>query len=293
VVHGGTRLTASCWLDRDAEREIERLAPLAPLHNPHALAWIAACRAQFGRAVPQAAMFDTAFFASLPRFASTYALPAALTGHGELRRFGFHGLAHQSMLAAWGQGQGRLITVQLGSGCSIAAIRDSQAVDTSMGFTPLEGLVMSTRSGDVDPGLLLHLQVAGGHSAERLAEVLSHQSGLLGLSSRSSDMRALLAADDPASALAIEIYCYRVRKYIGAYLAALNGADAILFGGGVGENAPAIRERILSDLDGHRRYRRAYQRPAQPGCRGSRGGRRRGDHAARGHGPACRPGSRR
>lgn len=255
VVHGGTALTKSCWLTPAVEDQLRELTVLAPLHNPRAIAWIGACHDVLGATVPQAAAFDTAFFTDLPRVAATYALPRDLAGPNGMRRFGFHGLAHQSMLGTWcdvtdaaGTAH-RIITLQLGSGCSIAAISDGSPIDTSMGFTPLEGLVMATRSGDVDPGLLIHLQRHAGVSAADLEHILSHESGLRGLSGRSGDMRDLLAADDDAAALAIEVYCYRARKYIGAYLAAMNGADGILFGGGVGENAPEVRARILAGLD--------------------------------------------
>lgn len=256
VVHGGARLTAPCRIDAAVEAEIERLAPLAPLHNPYALEWIRACRALFGAETAQVAVFDTAFYATLPEVAATYAIPRALcTRHG-IRRYGFHGLAHQAMWRRWRElrpdlrAGGRVISLQLGAGCSITAIREGQAVDTSMGFSPLEGLVMATRSGDVDPGLLLFLQRAEGLMPERMERLLNEEAGLLGLSGVSGDMRALLDADDAGARLAVDVYCYRARKYIGAYLAALGGADAVLFGGGVGEQAPEVRAQILTGLDG-------------------------------------------
>lgn len=255
VVHGGARLTSSRRIDSAAEAEIAALAELAPLHNQRALGWIRAARAHLPAGVAEVAVFDTAFFADLPEVARTYALPQDLVRQAGIRRFGFHGLAHQSMLDAWRRagverdGGGRIVTLQLGSGCSAAAIRDGKPIDTSMGFTPLEGLTMASRAGDVDPGLLLHLQRAHGLSAARLEEILSRESGLLGLSRRTGDMRVLLAAGDEAAKLAVEIYCYRAKKYIGAYLAALGGADGILFGGGVGENAPEIRARICHGLE--------------------------------------------
>ncbi len=256
IVHGGARLTAPCRIDAAVETEIERLAPLAPLHNPRALEWIGACRALFGAETAQVAVFDTAFYAALPEVAATYALPRALCARHGIRRYGFHGIAHQAMWRRWRELRpdlregGRVISLQLGAGCSITAIRDGQAVDTSMGFSPLEGLVMATRSGDVDPGLLLFLQRAGGLTPERMERLLNEESGLLGLSGVSADMRTLLNADDAGARLAVDVYCYRARKYIGAYLAALGGADAILFGGGVGEQAPEVRARILSGLVG-------------------------------------------
>jgi acetate kinase len=256
IVHGGARLTAPCRIDAAVEAEIERLVPLAPLHNPRALEWIRACRALFGAETAQVAVFDTAIYAALPEVAATYALPRALCARHGIRRYGFHGLAHQAMGQRWRELQpnlragGRVISLQLGAGCSITAIRDGQVVDTSMGFSPLEGLVMATRSGDVDPGLLLFLQRAEGLTPERMEGLLNEESGLLGLSGVSGDMRALLDADDAGARLAVDVYCYRARKYIGAYLAALGGADAILFGGGVGEHAPEVRAQILTGLGG-------------------------------------------
>ena len=250
VVHGGER-AQPVFLDADAEARIEACAPLAPLHNPPALATIRACRQRFGPSVPQLAVFDTAFFADLPPAARAYALPRELTRAHAIRRYGFHGIAHQALWRAWrenaGRG-GRVVTLQLGAGCSAAAIVDGKPLDTSMGFTPLEGLVMATRSGDVDPGLLLYLQRAAGLDAAQMEDVLATQSGLLGMAD-SGDMRALLADGAPDAALAIDVYCHRVRKIIGAYAAVLGGLDGIVFGGGVGEHAPEIRSRILADME--------------------------------------------
>ena len=254
VVHGGDEYVAPCRIDAAVAAGIERLAALAPLHNPAALALIRASRALLGAASLQVAVFDTAFFHELPALASRYALPADLATRHGLRRYGFHGLAHQALWQAWRERQecppepARIISLQLGSGCSISAIRDGRPLDTSMGFTPLEGLVMATRCGDLDPGLLLYLQREEGWDARRLEDLLSHHSGLLGLSGSSGDMRELLASDSPAAARAVCLYCYRAAKYIGAYLAVLGGAEAIVFGGGVGEHAPRIRARILENL---------------------------------------------
>ncbi len=255
VVHGGERLVDPCLLDTATEREIERLAPLAPLHNPVALDWIRACREQFGAGTPQMAVFDTAFFADLPDVARTYALPRELCNRHAVRRYGFHGLAHAAMWRQWRarttvrSDNPRVISLQLGSGCSISAIRNGRALDTSMGFSPLEGLVMATRCGDVDAGLLLHLQRHEQIPPARLAQLLNEDSGLRGVSGISGDMRALLDSGEPAARLAVELYCYRARKYVGAYLAVLGGVDAILFGGGVGENAAPVRAGILAGLD--------------------------------------------
>ncbi len=253
VVHGGARLTGSCRIDAAVEAEIDRLGELAPLHNPPALAWIRAARARLPAAA-QVAVFDTAFFHALPPHAQDYALPAAWARSDPLRRYGFHGLAHRSLWQRWaalrpaGAG-GRVISLQLGSGCSIAAIRDGLPLDTSMGFSPLEGLVMASRCGDLDPGLLLYLQHQHGWSALALEQRLNRECGLLGLSGLSGDVNVLLRSVDPAAQRALELYCYRIRKYLGAYLAVLGGADAVLFGGGVGEHLPVLRERILAGLE--------------------------------------------
>jgi acetate kinase len=254
VVHGGPELTAPTLINPAVEAEIRRLAPLAPLHNPLALTLMEAVRGTLGHAVPQIAVFDTAFFRDLPAEARTYAIPAAWREEHGIRRYGFHGLAYEAMLAAWREAGGRLegsrlIALQLGAGCSITAIRDGKPVDTSMGFSPLEGLVMATRSGDVDPGALLHLLTYAGLSTDELHRGISEGGGLAGLSGLGSSASQLLASPDPAAALALAVYCHRIRRYLGAFLAVLGGADAILFGGGVGENVPAIRSRVLAGMD--------------------------------------------
>lgn len=254
IVHGGPRLTQPCVIDSGVTAEIERLAPLAPLHNPIALRWIAVCEDVLGTSVPQVAAFDTAFHAGMPQVGSTYALPRRLRDTHGLRRYGFHGLAHEAMWRRWRalrptlKDGGRAISLQLGGGCSITAVRHGQAIDTSMGFTPLEGLVMSTRAGDVDSGLLTFLQRAEALTPASLEHLVTHESGLLGLAG-DGDMRALLARNDAEACLAVDVYCYRARKYIGAYLTVLGGVDAILFGGGVGEHAPPIRAKILGELE--------------------------------------------
>ncbi|NOX27310.1 MAG: acetate/propionate family kinase [Gammaproteobacteria bacterium] len=255
VVHGGAQLTAPCLIDVAVEAEIERLAVLAPLHNPLALTWIRFARDLLGEQVPQVAVFDTAFYRSLPEVAATYALPRELCRRHAIRRYGFHGIAHCAMWDRWRQIRpeikdgGRVISVQLGSGCSITAIDRGVPVDTSMGFSPLEGLVMATRCGDLDPAVMTYLQRQAGLSAEELEQVLNKQSGLLGVSGDSGDMRVLLDSDSAEAQLAVNLYCYRVRKYIGAYLAVLGGVDAILFGGGVGENSPQVRAKVLQAME--------------------------------------------
>lgn len=254
VVHGGSRLTASRLLDLEVEREIGRLIPLAPLHNPNALKWIEAAHTVLGAGIPQVAVFDTAFYANLPEVARTYAIPRELSLKHELRRYGFHGLAHEAMVRRWQQlrpeaaDRGRMISLQLGAGCSVTAVDRGTPVDTSMGFSPLEGLMMATRSGDIDPGLVTFLQRREGLTPEQTDRLLNERSGLLGVSGVSADMRELLESGDPRARLAVDLYCYRARKYLGAYLAVLDGADAILFGGGVGENAPLVRAQILENM---------------------------------------------
>jgi len=257
VVHGGAKFSAPTLLTPEALVELETLNALAPLHNPPALAGIRAARVVFGPDVPMVAVFDTTFHRTLPEYAATYALPQELAHRHGIRRYGFHGLAHESMLRRYSElagvptSQANLITVQLGGGCSVAAIRKGRSVDTSMGFTPLEGLMMATRAGDLDPGVVMTLLRHENLSPSALEDLLNRQCGLLGVSGRSADMRELLAAapDDARAALAVEMFCYRVSKYIGAYLAALGGAQAVVFGGGMGENSPPIRGRICERLD--------------------------------------------
>ncbi len=254
VVHGGTRFTTPCLIDAEVEAEIERLIPLAPLHNPPALAWIRTARGLLGEQVPQVAVFDTAFYRSLPEVATDYALPRELCQRHGIRRYGFHGIAHRAMWQRWREirpevkNGGRVISLQLGSGCSITAIDQGVPVDTSMGFSPLEGLVMATRSGDFDPAIVVFLQREAGLNSEQIERMLNHQSGLRGVSGISGDMRVLLESGSTGARLAIDLYCYRIRKYIGAYSMVLGGIDAILFGGGVGENSPQVRARILQGM---------------------------------------------
>lgn len=253
VVHGGA-LAGPCLINSEVEATIEQLAPFAPLHNPRTLALIAAGRQAFGARIPQVALFDTDFYRHLPDVAHHYALPSQLVETHHIRRYGFHGLAHQSMhrqLASLLSDSGKcrkVISLQLGSGCSVTAIRDGQAIDTSMGFSPLEGLMMATRCGDIDAGLLLYLQRNAGLDIDTLDTLLNRQSGLLGVSGVSNDIRQLLASEHPSARLAIQLYCYRARKYIGAYMAALGGVDAIVFGGGVGEHMAEIRAGIVDNM---------------------------------------------
>lgn len=250
VVHGGTRLTAPCLIDAAVETEIARLKPLAPLHNGVALDWIRAAREAFGHEVAQAACFDTGFYADLPPPAATYAVPKEWREKHQLRRYGFHGLAHQSMVQQWrahshGGADRRVISLQLGAGCSMTATDHGWPVETSMGFSPLEGLMMATRCGDLDPAAVLYLIDEAGFSPAELGWILNESSGLRAVSGQSADMQALLEDETGDAALAVAMFCHRVQKYLGAYLAVLGGADAILFGGGIGEHAAVIRARVL------------------------------------------------
>jgi acetate kinase len=259
MVHGGEQFRQAVRIDTKVLVEIERFNELAPLHNPACLAGVRGALTFLGPEVPMVAVFDTAFHQTLPECASTYAIPQELTARHGIRRYGFHGLAHASLAAGYASFTGRplqevrLITLQLGNGCSATAIRHGHSVDTSMGFTPLEGLVMGTRSGDLDAAVVSFLVRRARMDAEDVERLLNEDSGLHGLSGVSHDMRRLLTAaeqeQNTRAALAIEVFCYRVRKYIGAYLAVLGGADAVLFGGGIGEQAPTVRARICAGME--------------------------------------------
>ena len=257
VVHGGEAYTQPTEITDDVMADIYALSDLAPLHNPLALEVISACREFFVDGIPMVAVFDTAFHATMPAVAQRYALPDDWVRAYHIRRYGFHGIAHRSMVERYRELSGgshttpRLITLQLGHGCSVAAIRNGVSIDTSMGFTPLEGLVMATRSGDVDPGVLIRLAAEGIEPAV-LDRRLNQEAGLLALSGASDDMHLLLTLErqgHDGARLAIDAFCWRARKYIGAYLALLGGADAVIFGGGIGEHSPAIRERICAGME--------------------------------------------
>jgi acetate kinase len=258
VVHGGERFQRSTLVSDDVLRGIEDTIDLAPLHNPSNLRGIVAARDVLGPGVPQVAVFDTAFHHTLPEHAYLYAIPYQLYRRHRVRRYGFHGTSHRYVAHRWRQLTGcareqtDIVTLHLGNGCSACAIKDGRSVDTSMGFTPLEGLVMGTRSGDVDAAVLDYVAAKEGLSLPEMENLLNKQSGLLGISGLTNDMRELLAEaeehDDRRARLAIEVFCYRARKYIGSYLAALGGARAVVFTGGIGENAAAVRERICAGL---------------------------------------------
>jgi len=258
VVHGGERFTDSVRIDDAVRRDIEAHIELAPLHNPHNLRGIEAAGAALGDGVPQVAVFDTSFHQTLPDYAYLYAIPYPLYRRHRIRRYGFHGTSHRSVAYRWRTLTGRsrdavrIITLHLGNGCSACAISGGVSIDTSMGFTPLEGLVMGTRSGDIDAALLDYIGAKEGLSLPQVEALLNNQSGLLGLSGLTNDMRDLLAEahehNDRRARLAIDIFCYRARKYIGSYLAAMGGADAVVFAGGIGENSAEIRAQICEGL---------------------------------------------
>ena len=259
VVHGGERFTASALITPEVRAGIEACIDLAPLHNPNNLSGIAAAAAVLGASLPQVAVFDTAFHQSLPDHAFLYALPYQLYRRHGIRRYGFHGTSHRYVAYRYRlmrdipRDKVKIVTLHLGNGCSAAAINAGVSVDTSMGLTPLEGLVMGTRSGDLDPAVLDLIAAKEGWSLSQVESLLNSQSGLLGISGLTSDMRDLLAEieehEDRRAKLAVEMFCYRARKYIGAYLAALGGADAVVFTGGIGENSAQVRRRICQGLE--------------------------------------------
>jgi acetate kinase len=237
---------------------IEECIDLAPLHNPNNIQGILAAKRVFGPKLPQVAVFDTSFHQSIPEHAYLYAVPYHLYRRHHIRRYGFHGTSHRfvaerySSLRGLTKEQTHVITLHLGNGCSADAIRGGRSVDTSMGMTPLEGLVMGTRSGDIDPSLVNLIAAKEDLSTHEVEALLNTQAGLLGVSGLTNDMRVLLEqlreGADRRVRLAIEIFCYRARKYVGAFLACMGGADAIIFTGGIGENSPEIRARICDGL---------------------------------------------
>jgi acetate kinase len=259
VVHGGEKFNHSVLLDEPIVREIEDCIELAPLHNPANLKGIYAIHDIFGHVVPQVAVFDTAFHHTLPDHAYLYAIPYQMYRRYKVRRYGFHGTSHRyvsyryRMLVNMPREGVNIITLHLGNGCSICAIRGGNSVDTSMGLTPLEGLVMGTRSGDVDPAVIEFLTHKEGYSLAEVESILNKQSGLLGISGLTNDMREIIAEadehDDRRAKLAIEIFCYRVKKYIGSYIPAVGSPQAIVFTGGIGENSDRIRSKICEGME--------------------------------------------
>jgi len=251
IVHGGTSFTAPVRIDDGVLARLRALTDLAPLHQPKSLAAVAAVQRVLP-GVPGVACFDTAFHATIPAAAATYALPREWRQRWALRRYGFHGLSHSyaARRAAELAGEGRTVTCHLGAGASLAAVRDGVSVDTTMGFTPLEGLVMATRSGSVDPGLVLWLADHAGTPVAELAAALEHRSGLLGLAG-TADMREVVAGAAeglPNALLALDDYTHRLRAGVGTMAAALGGLDVLVFTGGVGENSPVVRSEAAAGL---------------------------------------------
>jgi acetate kinase len=249
VVHGGPFHTASERVDDALLQELERLTPFAPLHLPSAISGIKAVADRFP-GLPQVACFDTAFHRRMPELAQRFPLPREFWDEG-IRRYGFHGLSFEYIMSALGaEGMGRLVIAHLGNGASLAAVLDGRPMDTTMGFTPAGGLVMGTRSGDLDPGVLIHLMNERQYDAERIDELINNRSGLLGISGISPDMRTLLEIrnHEQRAAEAVELFCYSLRKHIGALAAVLGGLDTLVFTGGIGEHSDAVRSEVCAGL---------------------------------------------
>jgi acetate kinase len=245
VVHGGAKFSEPTRLDESTIAELASLNPLAPHHQPHNLAAICAVAARMPR-LPQVACFDTGFHSTIPEEARRLPLPAEFGERG-IRRYGFHGLSYESIVARLpaltGQLPRRTVIAHLGNGASLCAVADGRSIATTMGFSTLDGLIMGTRSGSIDPGVILHL-LREGRSPAEIEDLLYNRAGLLGLSEISADMKVLLESPDPAAATAISLYCYRIARELGSLAAALGGLDALVFTGGVGENATAIRAQV-------------------------------------------------
>ena len=254
VVHGGHRYSEPHVITSEVMGELRRLSPYDPEHLPAAIELIETLGRRFPT-IPQVACFDTAFHRDMPRVARLLPIPRRYDVAG-VRRYGFHGLSYAYLMEelrrlAPDEAKGRVILAHLGNGASMAAVRGGKSIDTSMGFTPTAGLPMSTRSGDLDPGLMAYLSRTEGMTAEQFHTMVNRQSGLLGLSETSSDLRDLLASErhDPRAAEAVALFCYQAKKWIGSFAAALGGLDALVFSGGIGENSPAIRSRICDGLE--------------------------------------------
>jgi len=258
VVHGGEDMQESALINDEVIKVISNCSELAPLHNPANLMGITACRELLGDSVPQVAVFDTAFHASMPKESFLYAIPYDLYEDFRVRRYGFHGTSHRYVTMQYASQSGislddtNIITLHLGNGCSACAVKNGKSIDTSMGFTPLEGLVMGTRSGDVDPSLIEYIGDKKELTAKQVLNMLNKKSGMLGLTRKTSDMRdiedAAIDGDEQAD-LALDIFAHRVRAYAGRYFVEIGGARAIVFTGGVGENSPILREKICRGME--------------------------------------------
>jgi acetate kinase len=257
VVHGGEKFPDSVLVDRDVMQVLRSCIELAPLHNPHNIRGINAC-IQILPGVPQVAVFDTAFHQKMPPFAYIYGIPYILYKKYGIRRYGFHGTSHfyvsrrAARIMRRPVEELKIITAHLGNGASMAAVKGGISVDTSMGFTPLEGLLMGTRSGDLDPAIILHVMAREELSLHEANTLLNKHSGMQGISGVSSDMRDIIAESQKGNTiaqLALDVYCYRIRKYIGAYAAAMGGLDALVFTAGIGENSPVVRKKCCENLE--------------------------------------------
>ncbi len=257
VAHGGEKFTSSVLVTPEVRESIKECIELAPLHNPHNLRGIDACSSLLP-GVPQVAVFDTAFHHTIPKYAYLYALPYVLYRRYGIRRYGFHGTSHYYVATRTSELIGKpldkinIITCHLGNGCSMAAIKRGRSIDTSMGFTPLEGLVMGTRCGDIDPAIVLYVMGKENLTVAEATAMLNKHSGLAGISGISSDMREITEqaqAGNERAQLALDIFTYRIKKYIGGYAVAMGGVDAITFTGGIGVNSPIVRERSLEGLE--------------------------------------------
>jgi acetate kinase len=258
VVHGGEQFNQSVLINEKVLKGIEECIDLAPLHNPHNLKGIQSCLSLLGHQVPQVAVFDTAFHATIPEVNYLYAIPYQYYRRYHIRKYGFHGTSHRyiayryRILCGLEKTQVNAITIHLGNGASACAIKEGNSFDTSMGFTPLSGLIMGTRSGDIDPSIIDYISHKEGIPLDNIDSILNKSSGLLGISGLTNDMRDLLAEveehQDRRARLAIDMFCTRVKHYIGAYLAQMNGTDVIIFTGGIGENSAEIREKICANL---------------------------------------------
>ena len=257
VVHGGEKFPDSALIDRDVMQVLRSCIELAPLHNPHNIRGINACM-QILPGVPQVAVFDTAFHQKMPPFAYIYGIPYILYKKYGIRRYGFHGTSHfyvsrrAARIMRRPVEELKIITCHLGNGASMTAVKGGISVDTSMGFTPLEGLLMGTRSGDLDPAIILHVMAREELSLHEANTLLNKHSGMQGISGVSSDMRDIIAESQKGNTiaqLALDVYCYRIRKYIGAYAAAMGGLDALVFTAGIGENSPVVRKKCCENLE--------------------------------------------
>jgi acetate kinase len=257
VVHGGDHFTKPVVIDPGVIQRIKAMEELAPLHNSSAVSVIEAASDYLGFTTGMVAVFDTVFHRTIPDHARTYALPPDVTSSGGIRRYGFHGISHEFMRDRYASLTGvprdgvNAVTLHLESGCSACAIQHGRSIDTSMGFTPLEGLVMGKRSGDIDPAIIGYLMRKHGFDLDRVEEILNKESGLFGLSGVSHDTRELMKHIDSNDRvrLAMNVFCYRVTKYVGAYLTAVNGARALVFGGGIGEDTPFVRAQVCAGLE--------------------------------------------